>query len=191
MFNCKAMSTTDFSDRRGGDAPRTDAAPAYERLPEDQLFHLLQNGRRRAVLRVLRERGTLIEMRALADRVAALKNDTSVEELSQEERQRVSISLYQSHLPKLDDAGVVDYDREAETVERTPIAEQFDRYLDGGRGLVTDPSGTDDGTRERVRSAGRNVATGLGGAMLGAGIYSASPWLLVGAALLFATLAAV
>nr|WP_225316448.1 transcriptional regulator [Haloferax sp. CBA1149] len=48
--------------------------------------------------------------------VAARENETPVEDVTDEERQRVYISLYQTHLPKLESAGLVRYDEEERSV---------------------------------------------------------------------------
>jgi len=47
--------------------------------------------------------------------------ETAIENLSSNERQRVYISLYQSHLPKLDNHGIVTYDKDRGWVEPTPL----------------------------------------------------------------------
>ncbi|ELY37377.1 hypothetical protein C498_00795 [Haloferax volcanii DS2] len=52
--------------------------------------------------------------------VAARENGTAIEDVTDEERQRVYISLYQTHLPKLESAGLVDYDEEERSVELVP-----------------------------------------------------------------------
>lgn len=99
------------------------------RLPSDQLFHLLANRRRRAVLYYLREHDETVSMRDLAERIAAWEHGTTIRTLGSSERQRVYISLYQNHLPKLDDHGVIEYDQSRGTVERTERADQLDRYI--------------------------------------------------------------
>ena len=116
---------------------RTDSAteqvpePSPEpELSQDDVFHLLQTPRRRYVLRYLKEREGPVEMRDIAEQVAAWENGTTVEALTSDERQRVYIPLYQSHLPKLDEEGVVEYDQSRGIVERTELANRFDRYLE-------------------------------------------------------------
>jgi hypothetical protein len=42
----------------------------------------------------------------------------------------VYVSLYQAHLPKLDEFGAVDFDRDRGTVDRTPQTDDLLRYLD-------------------------------------------------------------
>ena len=99
-------------------------------IPKDELFHLLQNERRRMVLRYLRGTEGPVRMRDVAEQVAAWEHDTTVEELTSKQRQRVYIPLYQSHLTKLDEAGVIDYQQDRGIVERKPLADQVDAYLE-------------------------------------------------------------
>ena len=106
--------------------PEGDAGPT-----RDEIFHLLQCRRRRDALRYLRGHDGPVRMCDLAEQVAAWEHDTTLEALSSTQRQRVYIPLYQDHLPKLDEAGVIDYDQERGAVERTPLADRLDHYLDG------------------------------------------------------------
>ncbi|WP_425606489.1 DUF7344 domain-containing protein [Halomontanus rarus] len=99
-------------------------------LSTDDVFHVLQTKRRRDVLRYLQDTSGPVRMRDLAEQVAAWEQQTSIEALSSNERQRVYISLYQSHLPKLDEEGIVTYDKDRGIVERAPLAAAFDPYID-------------------------------------------------------------
>ena len=101
-----------------------------EDLSSDDVYHLLQNRRRRGVLRCLRDTDGTTQMSELAERVAAREHDTTVRELTSEQRQRVYIALYQSHLPKLDEAGVVDYEQSRGDVTPTARVSRLTRYLD-------------------------------------------------------------
>ncbi|WP_042663193.1 hypothetical protein [Haloferax sp. ATB1] len=86
-------------------------------LSKDELFRILSNSRRRQILYFLHRAGEAISLKQLAAMVAARENGTAVEDVTDEERQRVYISLYQTHLPKLESAGLVDYDDEERSVE--------------------------------------------------------------------------
>ncbi|WP_339104325.1 hypothetical protein [Haloterrigena salinisoli] len=101
-------------------------------LSKDEIFHLLQNERRRLVLRYLRGTEDPVRMRDIAEQVAAWEHDTTVEELTSKQRQRVYIPLYQSHLSKLDEAGLIDYQKNRGIVERQPRADKVDQYLQDG-----------------------------------------------------------
>lgn len=76
-------------------------------LSQDQVFEVLKSPRRRYALYYLRREGGIVELSDLTDQVAVWENDTTPSGLTSEQRKRVYISLYQTHLPKLDDAGIV------------------------------------------------------------------------------------
>lgn len=107
-------------------------------LTKDKIFHILQTQRRRHALRYLKEHDTPVEMRDLAEQVAAWENDTTVQALASNERQRVYIALYQSHLPKLDEEGIIEYNKSRGIVERGQLADEFDPYLEPTNDTATD-----------------------------------------------------
>ena len=102
-------------------------------LPKDEIFHLLQNQRRRYVLRYLQEVDGTVEMRDMAEQVAAWEHDTTLQALTSDERQRVYIALYQAHLPKLDEKGVINYNQSRGIIEPTERVTQLTRYLETPR----------------------------------------------------------
>ena len=122
------MSATEVHTDDRGTHTVPNAADEPE-LSKDKIFHLLQTPRRRHVLRYLKGREGTVEMRDIAEQVAAWENKTSVQALTSDERQRVYIPLYQSHLPKLDEEGIIEYNQSRGTVKRTKLADQLDRYL--------------------------------------------------------------
>jgi DNA-binding transcriptional ArsR family regulator len=97
-------------------------------LTQDVLFDILSSARRRFVLHVLNAEGEL-ELTELAEHVAARENEVDVEDLTKQERKRVYVSLYQTHVPKLRDAGLVDYDEETQVVSLRADANDVARYL--------------------------------------------------------------
>ena len=103
-------------------------------ISKDDAFHVLQNARRRAVLRYLSEHSEedTFVMRDIAEEVAAWEHDTTVQRLVSDERQRVYIALYQSHLPKLDEHGIIEYNQSRGVVEPTELTAAFEPYLDDG-----------------------------------------------------------
>ncbi|WP_267642372.1 DUF7344 domain-containing protein [Haloarchaeobius amylolyticus] len=114
-----------------------------DEFTKDDMFHLLQNRRRRDVLRYLQDTDDPVRMRDIAEQVAAWEHDTTVQRLTSKERQRVYIALYQSHLPALDEEGVIDYNQDRGIVERQPLAEELMPYLDEPAGdEATDESTT-------------------------------------------------
>lgn len=101
-------------------------------LPLDVVFDLLKNQRRRRVLRYLEENeeATLSD---IAEHIAALENEKEVEQLSSSERKRTYVGLYQCHLPRMDDAGVIEFNADRGVVKLNDRAEQLGWYLDMSR----------------------------------------------------------
>ncbi len=99
-------------------------------LSRDMVFDVLKNQRRRYALHYLKQAEGTVQLSDLAEQVAAWENDTTVGAISAAERKRVYTALYQSHLPKLDDAGIVDYNQNRGIVELATAAEQLDPYLE-------------------------------------------------------------
>ena len=122
------MSATEVHADNSGTRVAPEVSTESE-LSKDKIFHLLQTPRRRHVLRYLKDCDGIVEMRDIAEQVAAWENETTVQALTSDERQRVYIPLYQSHLPKLDEEGIIEYNQSRGTVERTKLADQLDQYL--------------------------------------------------------------
>lgn len=108
---------------------RNESAPQQtNRLPDSDLsaaeiFEILSNNRRIRVLELLDdEHGD--SLRDLTDMMVTNKHGIGYDS---QQRKRIYVSLYQCHIPKLDDYGVVNYDRE--TAHITPGPE-FDTVRD-------------------------------------------------------------
>ncbi|MDZ7730506.1 MAG: hypothetical protein U5K37_05745 [Natrialbaceae archaeon] len=91
---------------------------------------MLSCRRRRYVLHYLLQREGVTTLRTLVEQIAAWENGVEVEGISYEQRMRVYTALRQSHLPKLDDGGIVSFDRDRGTVELTDEAADLEVYLD-------------------------------------------------------------
>jgi len=152
----------------GASNARQGADETDEGLTEDELYHVLQSQRRRNALRYLQAHDGPVRMRELAEQVAAWEHDTTLHALTSQERQRVYIPLYQSHLPKLDDAGVIDYNQSRGVVERTSLADQLDPYLDGSIAEIDGDAAADDRRWNGYFAGAIGVgALAVGGASLG------------------------
>lgn len=90
--------------------------PGDEVLPIDRRLDLLKPKRRRDLVRTLDGRDGRVGLEDLASAVAS-RGDASADELR--------VLLYQSDLPKLDDHGVVDFDRGERTATLSPAAIQL------------------------------------------------------------------
>lgn len=100
-------------------------------VSKDTVFDILSNARRRYVLHYLREKGEPVELGELAQELAAWENETTVEELTKQQRKRVYVSLYQTHIQKLANAGLVEYDRDTGMIALGDHVDQIGEYLSG------------------------------------------------------------
>jgi len=100
------------------------------RVDRETVFSILSNRRRRYVLHVLNGREGPIGLRELSERIAAWENGCRPEGVTSKERKRVYAALHQSHLPKMDRAGVVSYDPDRGTIDPTAATAEFDVYLE-------------------------------------------------------------
>ena len=91
--------TQAHTEREGGSATRA------------EVFDAVKNLRRRYALYHLKQQRCPVELGELAEQVAAWENDTTVAEITSEQRKSVYSALYQTHLPKLEEAGIINYDR--------------------------------------------------------------------------------
>jgi len=98
-------------------------------LNQDQIFGLLSNERRRLVLRHLAEAEETVRVRDLATQIAAWENEIDPVMVTYKQRKRAYTSLYQGHLSKMDDCGVVEYDRSRGTVTPTAAAGTLNAHL--------------------------------------------------------------
>jgi DNA-binding transcriptional ArsR family regulator len=98
-------------------------------MSPDLVFEILSNTRRRMVLYYLRQNDGAATVKELAEQIAALENDVDPEDLRRQQRKRVYVSLYQTHVPKLEDAGIIEYDDASGEVRLTNRAGEFDSYL--------------------------------------------------------------
>lgn len=101
-----------------------------ERLSKDVIFELLKNRRRREVLTYLLEADETVTLGELAEQIAAWENDTEVNALNSDQRKRVYVALYQTHLPKMDDAGIIEYDQDRGLITLADNADLLMMYLD-------------------------------------------------------------
>ncbi|WP_254820921.1 DUF7344 domain-containing protein [Haloglomus halophilum] len=140
-----------------GDSSSSTEADAGTSISKDDAFHILQNSRRRAVLRYLaaHDEEERFVMRDLAEEVAAWEHDTTVQQLVSDERQRVYIALYQSHLPKLDDHDIIEYNQSRGVVEPTELVDALAPYLD--EGLHSDTDLTVEAESESTEAEGESI----------------------------------
>ena len=86
----------------------------------DDAFGLLADRRRRLLLSVMRTYGEELTLPDAAEEVAVRETGCQVPNISAERVHEIYLSLYHDHLPRLVDAGLLDYDQERDLV--TPRA---------------------------------------------------------------------
>ncbi|ESP89089.1 DUF7344 domain-containing protein [Candidatus Halobonum tyrrellensis] len=86
-----------------------------ERNETDRVFHALADGRRRCVVELLHDHGT-ITLADLADEVVSRERDARLTEVPADAVRDAYLSLYHRHLPRLEAADVAAYDQERDAV---------------------------------------------------------------------------
>lgn len=128
------MSSKQITDtHENGSSPPTAVPGSKEtgELSRDELFEVLGNRRRQYVLQSLkREADGEIDFSELVTRVAAQENDVPVEQVDSDERKSVYVGLRQTHLPKMDEYNMIEYDRDRGRVELDDAAERAQMYLE-------------------------------------------------------------
>ncbi|MDW5549312.1 hypothetical protein [Methanosarcina sp.] len=106
---------------------KSDAQNRETQLSKSDIFGILQNDRRRCVLEILRKQGNQ-SIRSLSDEIARL--ESGEDDPKSTIRKSIYVSLLQTHIPKMESLGVVNYDRENDFVELLPAASDFDIYME-------------------------------------------------------------
>lgn len=101
---------------------------AEQDLSKDDIFGILRNRRRRYVLEYLGEHDGVTELSDLAEALANCESENE-EYITYRDRKRAYVSLYQTHLPKLDRAGVIEYNQPRGRIEIGPDYQYLKGYL--------------------------------------------------------------
>lgn len=97
--------------------------PSTDDLSRDRLFELLAHEERRCLIGCLQEMTTPIAVADLTRCIVHLESGDVAGD-QHDELQRIHCSLYHHHVPKLADYGVLEHDRDRNTVDLGP---NFDR----------------------------------------------------------------
>lgn len=124
------------TETRPGDNT-TDGGEDSSGPSKSEAFDVLRNGRRRAVLNCFRTRGRELSVKELSTAVAAEEYDVAPDELSSDQYKRVYTGLYQCHLPRMDDLGVLDFDADENTVRLGETLTHIDPYLRPNAGATS------------------------------------------------------
>lgn len=113
--------------------PDRESAGDASDLTKNEIFDLLRNQRRRFVLHYLKTRESTdesVELGDLATVVAAWENAIHPSEVSSAQRKRVYTTLQQSHLPKMDEVGIIDFDSSRGVITPTEYVNDLTIYLE-------------------------------------------------------------
>jgi len=106
------------------------AATDPPELSKGDVFEVLRNQRRRYVLHYLKGDGGPVELGDLAQQVAAWEYETTTEEVTPAQRKRVYTTLQQTHLPKMDEVGILAFDSDHGVIQSTDRTHDISVYLE-------------------------------------------------------------
>ena len=93
---------------------------------------LLSSMRRREAFRIIVSRGSITK-RELVREVSEIEFGKPIQQITSQERKRVHVALYQSHIPKLEEYGVIDVERDVYTAaENASYVLEFDHKISSG-----------------------------------------------------------
>lgn len=167
-----ALETLTQSETKDASTPEADAETeqqlqeeeVQELLSKDTIFELLKNQRRRDAIQYLKENEGEAKLGDMAEFIAAKENDIDIAQLSSSQRKRVYIGLYQCHLPKMANSGVIDFEKNRGDITLKPMAEQLEPYL--GDSVPTEDEATTATPKRNVAVAGA-VGAGVAAGLLG------------------------
>jgi hypothetical protein len=95
----------------------------------DDVFDAISHQRRRRVIMSLARAHEPVPAGDLAVELAAIEEEVDPSTVSGEDRARVYVSLIQSHLPRLDDLGIADYDEQSKRVTPTDATQPVASFI--------------------------------------------------------------
>ncbi|MFC7168642.1 DUF7344 domain-containing protein [Halobium salinum] len=127
-------STGSVSDAVGSAESPTrsdDGDRSLDTISQDEVFDVLSNERRRYLLYYLKQSDDeVVELSDISSQLAAWEQETTPEYIDYADRKNVHTALYQFHLPKMAEAGFLDYDKRSGRIELTDHARNLDVYLE-------------------------------------------------------------
>lgn len=100
-----------------------------DELSKTEIFDILSADRRQQVLQYLHRHEGEADIGELAERIASVECNCSVSELGSQQRKRTYVGLYQCHLPKMEKAGVIDYDADRGAVSLNERSHRLLNYI--------------------------------------------------------------
>ena len=131
LINTTSKAVSEREQLRSNSEPVLTNDLSGELIEREQIFEILSNERRRLVLRYLRRhRGeTEIDFRSVVDQVTAWETGAEIGQLDSGKRKCVYTALRQTHLPKLDTFGVIEFDQQRGTLKPGATVEKVFLYM--------------------------------------------------------------
>lgn len=98
-------------------------------LAESEVFHILGNDRRRAIIQSLADRNGRVDVSDIATQIAETESDAN--SVPNNLYKSVYVSLQQTHLPRLEEDGVITYDSDKRTIAPGENFTDVITYVDG------------------------------------------------------------
>lgn len=98
-------------------------------LEESEIFHILGNDRRRAIVQQLAGASEAADVSDVATEIAAAEADSTP--VPNNLYKSVYVSLQQTHLPQLEEDEVIEYDSDAKTINPGPNFDDVFTYIEG------------------------------------------------------------
>lgn len=124
------MDTVAQALQEDGETLQSHDTPSSTALSRDKLYELLANQRRRYVMHYLKYQDESVALGTLAEQVAAWEQEIEIPEITAAQRKSVYTALQQRHLPKMDEAGLISFNRRSGTVEPTELLSEIDVYAE-------------------------------------------------------------
>jgi hypothetical protein len=116
---------------RSGTAIEVDDLPSDPHVPTlEELYETLANRRRRFAIHYLQYHEKPVPLGTLAEQLAAWEHGSTVEAVTSKQRKATYTSLQQRHLPKMDAAGLVEFDRRQGLVTPTDALSEMNIYTE-------------------------------------------------------------
>jgi len=103
-------------------------ADSERALDPSEIHNILRNDRRRRAIQRLRDVDGPLSVDALAEHIAAVETGESPP--PRDVRKSVYVSLHQTHLPKLDELDIIDYDQREQELELRDRVEEVEVYME-------------------------------------------------------------
>lgn len=97
-------------------------------LEKSEIHDILRNDRRRRIIQYLRETDHIVTVNDLSERIASIESGESP--APRNVRKSVYVSLHQTHLPKLDEWDVIEYDDQSKEVVLQDTAQEVEVFME-------------------------------------------------------------